>query len=70
MNYFKIFIAHINIFLFFIKAKTDGDFNSNDPAEMLDDDIDDLPGTSEYDLRVDYDNLRGTFFMKRTEMIH
>lgn len=57
-----MFQNRINIFSFFIKKKTDGNSNPNDPAEVLDDDNDYLPEESEYDPRVDYDTLAWKVF--------
>ena len=61
MNCFKIFIARINIFSFFIKAKIDGNSNPNNPALTLDDD-NRSPVASKYDPNLDYEKLVCEYF--------
>jgi hypothetical protein len=57
MNCFKIFIARINIFSFFIKSKIDWDSKPNNPALALDDDNCPSPVMSKYDPDLDYEKL-------------
>jgi hypothetical protein len=56
MNCFKIFIAHITIFSFFIKSEIDGNSNPNNPASTLDDNRP-PPVMSKYDPDLDYEKL-------------